>query len=391
MIDVKSAYQRLVIILFGIIAILNAILASISINAPVSPNLRQDWGDGKVIVRDSLHVTQYVQELIPVIEPATELGTGLPLWVGPFKHGIYALLFLITSPDSFQTAYQYAHTFSMFIGIVGVPVLLWVLFWRINDAQIATAVFATITFLLVLVRIVGWPGAINFIYADKWQFAIGLTMTIIALILAHRTYVAPTTRGRRQFAIITGVMLGILGLTQIHGAVFAIPGIFVGYMLAKKWDAVLITGSVGAGFAALYLIVDPMRDRLFVKSSGRFISDGALFMSAGDLIRTIFTPGVLFWFVLVGILYALYKISGQRSSKSIVLEGMIVTTGLMWIFFKFTQLADHEAVISIRYGWFFLMSMIVQQILIINREYTLVEVYEIILSQSYIKNISQGD
>ncbi|MFB6187875.1 MAG: hypothetical protein ABEI86_13560, partial [Halobacteriaceae archaeon] len=325
------------------------------VTAPVPNELvyeMKPWNDMIGVVTKSLNHSQTLLSYFGLerfSSPPEPIGGT---WVGPARRLPFTILYVLITPlytgdylQAFQLSYKIA---IIFTAIISFPITGYVIHRLVTNISTKGAGLLALFGFLGL-QIIGWPG--KAIYSLKPQHAMAIPICLLVLYCATKTIQTETSDDRSRYALLTGIILGISGLTQYHYTLITILSVFIAFTVQKMWKSLVRTSMTGLAFASFYIIIPQAGKKIINKTIGVFSGNGggrALF-TVSMFINSVITPGIILILLISGIYVTLYLFSEKQMVKGYLLDISILFTWLLWFVPKSTSLRDAEAVIAL---WF---------------------------------------
>lgn len=280
---------------------------------------------------------------------AAEAGHPFVFVDPPFRYVPLGIVYALLQPSQLL-AEKIAHTWAAILAFVGIPATVYWLFREAVDYRVGLLTIAG--FIVWRLFGIGLTSYIN----GAWQYLFTLPLIFLALWAAHRGLTAGDSR---QWFILTGVLVGLVGLTQYVYGLYT--SIIIGAILLwhRQVRPFAVVGAIGASMASLLLLL-PSTANSYVPAAAVTRINGShpwtLSLLVGGVRDLFTTPSYLFVFMLLLACAVLYRITRQRPTETGVVEIATLILASLWL----------TAVILVNPNWYRYLAQAVLQYLLLG-------------------------
>lgn len=237
----------------------------------------------------------------------------------PLRYFPLAVVYAIVTPTQ-SAASALASVYGALSVFVVAPLSVWALARRLGDVRVGIVVLSGL-----LVNLAWTPTLAFHAPTGAWQYYIALSLSCLVLISTHWMLSASLASSRLRRAIVTGVILGCLGLTQVLFAGVTALIVAVACLFQQRYRTCLITALASLPALCYYLFIPPAREQLLSEAVRRSVAEPLWPMTPREVV---FTLGLLFVFIVW------YRLRG-RLSESDLSGAVLVVVGGIWIYAVF--------------------------------------------------------
>lgn len=234
----------------------------------------------------------------------------------PLRYFPLAFVYSIIDPPGRQAAAIGAAFGSLSVYVVS-PLAIWAFARRAADSRVALLVLAGIIANIVLAPTEHWARPVA-----AWQYYVTLPLILAAFVSVDWTLASQQSRRR---AIITGLLIGAAGLTQVLFAGIAALVVAVACLLERRLRTLVEITLTALPFAGYYLVSMPAQEQIFKSISGRTASEPLFPITPVEIVfLAVVLVGIVLWY------------RERRAISSVIGAGLLVSGGL-WSFAVLTS------------------------------------------------------
>lgn len=275
------------------LAIVAVVIAHVPLSAYGNP-------DAQAFVARSLRIAHEWTAVVDVKDP-------------PLRYAPLALVYTLADPSR-PLAEAIAIVYGTLAVFVVTPLAVWACVRFITTPRVAlltvAAILANWLFTITL-----WP-----ITKTAWQYYLAVPWVFATLAAAHWALGAHDAPTRHRRAIVTGALVGIVGLIQVFFAAVAAAIVAVAFALRRRGRALAAAGLTGGLFAGYYLVSAAACRQAFGGTARR--------MAAEPLAPITLREVALIAVVVLTLL--LWLRAGRLSDRGVI-EAALVVAGPLWI------------------------------------------------------------
>lgn len=237
----------------------------------------------------------------------------------PFRYAPLVIIYTVIEPPARQAAAIGSAYGALSVYVVS-PLAIWAFARRTAGARVALLVILGLLSNIVLAPTEHWVRPVA-----AWQYYVALPWVFAALASADWTLAADARRSRRRRAILTGLLIAAVGLTQVLFTGITALIVTAACLLRRRVRTLVEIAATGLPFAGYYLLSPAAREQILQSIGGRTASEPLLPITLQEIIfLAVVVGGVALWY------------RERRSISPIVGAGLIVA-GSIWSFAVFTS------------------------------------------------------
>jgi len=253
----------------------------------------------------------------------------------PLRYVPYAILIELADPKSYESTFRLTTLLAAIITYVCGALTSYELgrAWHEDTADL----FGVVCIGIFLGTAFVWPG--NRFFGGKWQYTTMFPLLIVSLLVARRALQENRAASQRYWAVVTGLVIGLLGLQQITTAAVASLAIGGAYFLYRQWGLLLLTGATGASLGSLlFLDQSEAQSQATGTFNSRFFPESGTITIATSKFATIGVVLILLLLIITAVL-AYWKPTDRPITT--LTDMLVVVLAIGWAVTGLTTAVDY--------------------------------------------------
>lgn len=253
------------------------------------------------------------------LQISRDLTTVTTIQDPPLRYTPLVAIYSVIEPPARQAA-AIGSAFGAISVYVVSPLAMWAFARRVAGSRVAFLALLGLLGNIVFFSTEHWMRPLA-----AWQYYVALPWIFVSLASADWTLSADLRQSRRRRAIVTGLLIAAVGLTQVLFAGLTAIIIAVACLLRRRVQTLIEIGLTGLPFAGYYLLSPVAREQILQSIGGRTASEPLFPISLREIVFiAVVIVGIAIWY-------------RERSSISPVVGAGLLVVGPIWAFAVLTS------------------------------------------------------